>query len=98
MADLSTQVAGSKRVPVLELIKDKKLHVVAYVVNRVTGEVLNTNEVLLDASSNDIQTTLETISAPSESYNIFGQRIPAPQKGVSIVRLPNGKTIKVFVK
>jgi len=98
VADLSTQVAGSKRVPVLELIKDKKLHVVAYVVNRVTGEVLNTNEVLLDAGSTDIQTTLETISAPSESYNIFGQRIPAPQKGVSIVRLPNGKTIKVFVK
>ena len=98
VADLSTQVVGSKRVPVLELIKDKKLHVVAYVVNRETGEVLNSNEVLLDAGSTDIQTTLETSSAPSESYNIFGQRIPAPQKGVSIVRLPNGKTIKVFVK
>lgn len=98
VADLSTQVAGSSRVPVLELIKDKKLHVVAYVVNRVTGEVLNANEVLLDAGSTDIQTALETASTPSESFNIFGQRIPAPQKGVSIVRLPNGQTIKVFVK
>lgn len=31
-------------------------------------------------------------------YNAAGQRIPAPQKGLNIIKMSNGKTVKVLIK
>ena len=37
-------------------------------------------------------------TSPVEIYNAAGVRIPALQKGVNIVKMPNGQTRKVLVK
>lgn len=106
-ADLNGLLIGLDRnsedpddhVAVLDLIKEKRLHVVAFLVNKTTGEVLNADEVLLDdGDSAGIKTAYETVGTTSERYNAAGMRISAPQKGLNIIRLSNGKTIKVVVK
>lgn len=107
VADLDGLLIGTDRnstdpddhVTVLDLIKDKKLHVVAYLVNKVTGEVLNADEVdLTDNSGTGIKALNEKAGSVAERYNVSGQRIAAPQKGLNIIKLSNGKTVKVLVK
>ena len=107
VADLDGLLIGTDRtssdpddhVTVLDLIKDKKLHVVAFLVNKQTGEVLNANEVALsDKAETGIKSLNEKASTISERYNVSGQRIAAPQKGLNIIKLSNGKTVKVLVK
>ena len=84
----------------LDLIKDKNLKVVAYVVNKVTGEVLNADEVTLPAEydATGIQTISDNTNSVSARYNAAGQLITTPQKGLNIIKLSTGKTIKVIVK
>ena len=97
VADLEGLLIG--HVTVLDLIKDKKLHVVAFLVNKVTGEVLNADEVdLSDNSGTGIMSLSEKAGSVAERYNVSGQRINAPQKGLNIIRLTDGKTVKVLVK
>jgi hypothetical protein len=73
--------------------------VVAFLVNKQTGEVLNANEVALsDKAETGIKSLNEKASTISERYNVSGQRIAAPQKGLNIIKLSNGKTVKVLVK
>lgn len=38
--------------------------------------------------------SLKADSTPVEYYNLCGERIPGPKKGLNIVRLANGKTVK----
>lgn len=107
VADLDGLLIGTDRnsddpddhVTVLDLIKDKKLHVVAFLVNKLTGEVLNADEVdLSDNSGTGIMSLSEKAGSVNERYNVSGQRLTAPQKGLNIIRLTDGKTVKVLVK
>ena len=108
VADLDGLLIGTDRtsedpddhVTVLDLIKDKNLKVVAYVVNKVTGEVLNADEVTLPAEydATGIQTISDNTNSVSARYNAAGQLITTPQKGLNIINLSTGKTIKVIVK
>ena len=108
VADLDGLLIGTDRtsedpddhVTVLDLIKDKNLKVVAYVVNKVTGEVLNADEVTLPAEydATGIQTISDYTNSVSARYNAAGQLITTPQKGLNIIKLSTGKTIKVIVK
>ena len=77
-----------------------KLRVVAILIDTTTGEVVNANKI--DVAAYD-PTGIETIqknglSTVTERYNAAGQRINAPQKGLNIIKLSNGKTIKMIVK
>ena len=108
VADLDGLLIGMDRnsddpddlVTVLDLIKDKKLKVVAYVVNKLTGEVLNANEVALapEYDSDGIETISDNTNSVSARYNAAGQLITTPQKGLNIIKLSTGKTVKVIVK
>ena len=107
VADLDGLLIGTDRnsadpddhVTVLDLIKDKNLKVVAYVVNKLTGEVLNANEVALaDYDATGIQTISNQTNSVSARYNAAGQLITTPQKGLNIIKLSTGKTVKVIVK
>jgi hypothetical protein len=108
VADLDGLLIGMDRnsddpddlVTVLDLIKDKKLKVVAYVVNKLTGEVLNANEVALapEYDSDGIETINNNTNSVSARYNAAGQLITTPQKGLNIIKLSTGKTVKVIVK
>ena len=44
------------------------------------------------------QITGTKAEGPSAYYSLSGQRLPAPQRGINIVRMPNGKTKKVVIK
>lgn len=107
VADLDGLLIGTDRtsedpddhVTVLDLIKDKNLKVVAYVVNKLTGEVLNADEVALaDYDVNGIENISDKTNSVSARYNAAGQLITTPQKGLNIIKLSTGKTIKVIVK
>jgi hypothetical protein len=39
-----------------------------------------------------------TKKAVEERYNVAGQRINSLQKGLNIIKLTNGKTVKLMVK
>ncbi|MBO7467685.1 MAG: hypothetical protein J6T94_08410 [Bacteroidaceae bacterium] len=106
-ADLNGLLIGTDRnssdpddhVTVLDLIKDKKLHVVAFLINTTSGEVINADEVLLDEGNpSGIKTVSDETDAALEYFNISGMRMNAPQKGLNIIRLSNGKSVKVVVK
>lgn len=84
-----------------ELIQDKsKLKVVALLVNSSTGEIMNAAEVAISGGTNGIS----SVSASDENatevarYTIDGAKVNAPVKGLNIVKLSNGKSVKVVVK
>ena len=100
-ADLNGLLIGdaSDNVTVLDLIKDKSVKVVAFLINKVSGEVINADEVALGAyDETGINVLRSNTSAETLRYNAAGQRIAAPQKGLNIIKLSNGKTVKVLVK
>ena len=105
VADLDGLLIGLDRnsddpddhVTVLDLIKGKKLHVVAFVVNKLTGQVLNADEVEL-SNATGITSVSENANSVAGRYNVAGQRINSKQKGINIIRLTNGKNVKVVVK
>ena len=42
--------------------------------------------------------SIENNSVEKERYNLRGEKLSEPQKGVNIIRMTNGKTKKVIVK
>lgn len=86
-----------------DAIKWKKVYVVALVVaadgtiaNAAKAQVTNWDEVIavgIDGVKGD-----DANAAEVARYNVNGQRIDAPQKGINIVKLADGTTRKVFVK
>ena len=106
-ADLDGLLIGTDRtsedpddlVTVLDLIKDKDVKIAVFVVNKVTGQVLNADEVTVsEYDPTGIKTFSDKTNSVSERYNVAGQRITAPQKGLNIIRLNTGKSVKVLVK
>lgn len=103
-ADLSSVIVGSgyeegddNAVTAAELVAGKKVKVVAILFNEETGEIVNANETALQQD-----TAVSGINEPSVAqtgrYNLAGQSLTAPQRGLNILRLSNGKTVKVLVK
>lgn len=106
-ADLNGLLIGSDRnsddpddhVTVLDMIKDKDVHIVAFLINQTTGEILNADETdIAGKGETGIHTINEKTTSVAERYNISGQRIATPQKGLNIIRLTDGKAVKVVVK
>jgi hypothetical protein len=107
VADLNGVLIGEDRlsedpedhVAVLDLIQDKKLKVVAFLINQKTGEVVNADEVVLDENPGvSISAIEEKAGAETVRYNVSGQLIKAPQSGLNIIKLSDGTTLKVLVK
>ena len=84
--------------PVIQDVNN--LYVVALLVNQKTGEVANAIKTKVEAyDPTGIETVMKSgLSTVTERYNAAGQRITAPQKGLNIIKLSNGKTVKVMVK
>lgn len=106
-ADLNGLLIGTDRrssdpqdhVTVIDLIKEKPLRVVAFLINKTTGEVVNADETAIgDYDETGIRVVNGKTSVEMLRYNATGQRITAPQKGVNIIKQSNGKTVKVLVK
>ena len=105
-ADLNGVLIGEDRlssdpedhVAVLDLIQDKELKVVAFLINQNSGEVINANQTLLVDPIVGINAIEEKAGAETVRYNVSGQLIKAPQSGLNIIKLSDGTTLKVLVK
>lgn len=82
------------------LIQDKDmLSLTAILVNRNNLGIVNAAQVHLGAGAagiNDVQK--DANSNVVERYNLNGMRVNAPQKGLNIVKLADGRCVKVAVK
>jgi len=94
--DLTDTFVGSSTTAA-ELVSDKTVKVVAILFSQETGEVLNAAETILQLGTG-VSGVREASVAQTARYNLAGQQLTAPQKGVNIIRLSNGKTVKVLVK
>lgn len=81
-------------------INKDKVSVVAVLTDKTTGYVVNVDQnehisLLTGVSAVD---TADGEAVEVARYNAAGQRIGAPQKGLNIVKMSNGRTQKVIVK
>jgi hypothetical protein len=106
-ADLTTALIGTSRlsedeadhVTVADLVAGRDLQVVAILFNKQSGEVINAAEVAVAGFGADAIAGVDAAEAqPVATYNLAGQQIARQQRGVNIVRLSNGKALKVLVK
>lgn len=82
-------------------IDKTKVSVIAIVYDPATGAILNAGKNRNITAATGIQGVNGESNASAAEvarYNAAGQRINAPQKGLNIVRLANGKTYKEMVK
>lgn len=82
-------------------INKELVWVVALVIDAESGEVVNAAKGTITADPtgiNDITADADTNSAVVARYTANGQQISAPVKGLNILKLANGKTVKVMVK
>ncbi|MBQ7572545.1 MAG: hypothetical protein IJT19_09955 [Bacteroidaceae bacterium] len=71
------------------------------VVDDTTGEILNATRTKIepiDGGEDAVDRIQNSSSAVSTRYNAAGQVIAAPQRGLNIIRLSDGKVRKVMVK
>lgn len=105
VADQTTTATYELAMPVKTTLKkaiDKtKVSVIAIVYDPATGAILNAGKNRNITAATGIQGVKGESNASAAEvarYNAAGQRIDAPQKGLNIVRLANGKTYKEIVK
>lgn len=84
-------------------IKPDNVAVIAFVVDKKTKRIVNGAKYYLsgtDPTATAIREARPTAEAAQEvaRYTVDGRLISTPQKGINIVRLSNGKTVKVVVK
>lgn len=83
------------------VIQDKsKLTVAALLIDRSTGAIVNAAQTAIqDYNSAAIHTVGTNASATVVSrYTLDGRQLSEPQKGVNIVKLSDGRTVKIMVK
>ncbi len=83
-----------------DLIQDKdRLEVVAILINRATGAIVNADKVALGDFSGVNSAVNEAADATEVArYSLDGVKLSAPQKGLNIVKMSDGRTVKVLVK
>lgn len=91
---------GIKSVYNVELIQDKsKLSVVAILINRNNGTIVNAEQTTISGYSTGIvpvESDQEAIVV--DIYSIDGKKLSQPRQGVNILKLSNGKVIKKVIK
>lgn len=85
------------------IIQDKsKLNVVALLIDSTTGYVANAIKVkVYDSEANGVKSVSQTDAdqaTPVAYYSADGRAMAGPQKGLNIVRMSNGRTVKVVRK
>ena len=85
-----------------ELIQDKtQLHVVALLIDRNSGTIINAAKTDIAAEGETGITNVQTSDSDNEivaRYTIDGKAISEPVKGINIVKYANGKTVKQIVR
>lgn len=74
------------------------VEIVAMLINQNSGEIVNACKCKLREGSNNISGIKDDSSETPMIYNINGIRLDAPQRGLNIIRMNNGETMKVMVR
>lgn len=79
------------------MIQDKsKLKVVAILINRNNGKIVNAEQTAISDYSTGIEQTITNEKASVvERYSVDGKKLNHATKGINILKLSNGKVIKV---
>ena len=89
-----TKAVNSSGYPIYQ--DKEKMEVVAIILNASTGEVVNANKckVLSDNLSGVFNTDAPKTVTPIRYYTIDGKPLNAPQKGITLVRMSDGSSLK----
>ena len=79
-------------------VKDAQLYIVALIVDKEKHIVNAAKAPITVANPNGIQTINQSSEQEVARYTLDGRRVQTMQKGLNIVRMANGKTIKVVQK
>lgn len=83
-----------------DLIQDKNnLEVVAMLINKTTKEIVNADKVKISNGESGISNVNSSSNAKEIArYTLDGTKVSAPVKGLNIVKMSDGRTVKVMVK
>ena len=79
-------------------VKDAELFIVALIVDKQKHIVNAAKAPITIANPDGIQTINQSSNQETVHYTLDGRRVQTMQKGLNIVRMANGKTIKVIQK
>ncbi len=101
MSDLPVEYTTTLNISGNTLIQKKtNLYLTTLLINRHNGAIVNAAQLPLGAGAS---TGIDGVASENgiqevARYNANGVKLSAPQKGLNIIKLNNGKTIKVMVK
>ena len=83
-----------------KLIQDKsKLHVVALLIDKTTGIIVNAVQTTIKDKGTGIETVeSRPMTQAAGIYTLGGKVVSTPQKGVNIVRMADGSARKMVVR
>ncbi len=83
-----------------KIIQNKdNLYLTAMLINRKNGSIANVDQINLSTGETGITgVTSENGAQEVARYNVNGVKLSAPQKGLNIIKLSNGQTVKTIVK
>jgi hypothetical protein len=79
-------------------IQTDKVYAIALIIDSDDNTVANAVKVPVTDAVADGVAELTSVMAAPQSYSLDGRRLPAPKKGLTIVRTADGRTQKVLVK
>ena len=82
-----------------KLVQDKrKLTAVALLIDRSNNQIVNADKVRLDGEDTGIENSIidEADNTVNARYDLSGRMIEKVQKGLNIIRMNNGKSLKVI--
>ena len=79
-------------------IQTDKVYAIALIINADDNTVANAVKVPVTDAVTDGVAELTSVMAAPQRYSLDGRRLPAPKKGLAIVRTADGRTQKVLVK
>lgn len=81
-----------------EAIKHDQVYVVALLLDKKTGAIVNAGRARVTGSTGIEDVTTGTEATVVARYNVNGVQIATPVKGINIVKMSDGTTRKVLVK
>ena len=97
--DLSKDSQTCKAKSILAGQQNYKLRAVALLIDSTTGEVVNARKAKVGGETDGISAlTVNKEATPVAYYTPDGRQLQSPTKGINIVRLADGRTVKMIVR
>lgn len=97
----SYTISLPNRTVLKKALRYDEMYVVALVINKATGEIVNAARTRVGLDATGIRNTATTRSAAAVEvarYTLDGRKIDTPVKGLNIIKLSDGSVKKVYVR